>query len=151
MKIALDIDHVIADITSELKRLHPEWCGTKYALPGLRLSEIDYSIATVLDRPDFDFDCYITSRPSYAYNITVEWLAKNDLPSKPVYLAHDKLAQMQKLGIDVLVDDKLSTFETILTKSNFHCLLYTQPWNAHVKSVFRVNRLNEVSELLELL
>ena len=151
MKIALDIDHVIADITNELKRLHPEWCGTKYAIPSLRLSEIDYSIATVLDRPSFNFECYITSRPSYAYDVTVQWLAKNRLPNKPVYLAHDKLTQMQKLGINVLVDDKLSTFETILSKSNLHCLLYTQPWNEHVKSIFRINQLWEVPELLEFL
>lgn len=146
MRIALDIDDVIRDLQSQIKVLHPEWCGTKYNIPELRLRDIDYRHAKVNDIPTFDFTMYITSCPPWAYNDTLKWLKDNGFPNKKVIMSSIKLSTMRIYGIDILVDDKPSTFHQVNSKHDTVCYLYDQPWNRDIETPLRVHSLAEFWE-----
>lgn len=147
MKIALDLDDVIVDLKPEIKRTHPLWCGTTYAIPNFDVYKLEYQDVGVNDIPTFDFECYITARGSYLRNVTDTWLAKHNLNHKPVYYGNNKLQIMRRLGIDVLIDDKPNTFHRVNASEKI-CYLYTQPWNVHIKTNLRVNNLLEFKEIL---
>lgn len=148
MKIALDIDGVIADIQPTLKKLHPEWDGTTYHIDGLDLTKIPYFSLPVLDKPDFNFVCYITSRPDWAYLDTIKWLAKNGFPKKPLILSNNKLEAMYEWEVNLLIDDKMETWYEINQTTDKQCFLYSQPWNLGAKTLHRINTLSEMKGIL---
>ena len=115
-----DIDGCILDFDSAFKEkygvtLNPYWNGNYKMNDYLKELESDKEFwlnMKVLHRPTFEIDYYITSR-----SIPKEWieesLQKNGLPCAPVYTVpwnQSKLPILQKLGIEIFIDDKITNF-----------------------------------------
>ena len=86
----------------------------------------------VKNRPSFEVDYYITAR-----SIPVEWtkeaIQKNNLPKAPVYsLPWDvsKIDTLKELGVDIMIDDKYSTFKECKENGIF-CYLMNSDTNQH--------------------
>jgi hypothetical protein len=62
---------------------------------------------------NFDFDCYMSSFPPEMEKARLEWLEKNGFPDKPLICSTDKLESCRELGIDVLVDDRKTTIDSL--------------------------------------
>lgn len=164
-KIALDIDDVLA-------AFYPAMC-IKYKKPELKVDiwdgkedckwlgecmpEVDadpsfYYNLDVLSHPNtinFDFTCYITSSPQSLVYVRKAWLSRNGFPDKPVLHSKDKLGTMKSLGIDILVDDKISTIETI-NKGNRIALQFKPPYmSAEIEDKSKIiTHLSEVNKWL---
>lgn len=146
MNIALDIDHVIANIDSELIRLCPHWNRRDYKIDGLNAEDIIFSSAVPMDKPTFDFECYITNRPESSRFVTERWLRINGFPNKPVHFAnHNKAFIMQDYGIDVIIDDSPFVYSNV-TNAGLSVILYTQLWNTHIKTNNRIFSLKEIND-----
>ena len=69
-----------------------------------------------LSRPEditFRVDYYITSSPRVLLNSRREWLRGNKFPNAPVISTSEKIAEMRRLGVDVLVDDNITTLREV--------------------------------------
>ena len=125
MKIALDVDGVLANFYLEFCKLHkmPHKTITEWEVKWIaeKLHTVDnnedfWLRLPIINSPEsisFDFDCYITSIPEQMKSIREQWLIKNGYPNKPVIVSHNKLPTMLKLGIDVIIDDKYSTIKSV--------------------------------------
>jgi|TARA_R110000851_G_scaffold146223_1_gene285848 hypothetical protein len=129
MKVALDIDDVLAGF-------YPGMCD-KYDRPELKINIWDGDFAAkwvadnfskieankffwlglpIISNPRaiaFEVECYITSSPKEMVNYRIDWLVQNGFPIRPVYHSTNKLETMRELGIDIIVDDKPSTVNSI--------------------------------------
>lgn len=78
---------------------------------------------------------YITARPVPS-KVTQAWLKRFDFPQAPVITVgpgQSKLETCQRLGIDLMIDDKVSTWEE-LNANGVPCLLRTRPHNDRVEA-----------------
>lgn len=128
-KIALDIDDVLAGFYSGFCRFMdiPErkidiWDGkgeANFVAQNCYLADNSEFFWMGLDRistPEsinFDLECYITSSPKEMVHIRRAWLLLKGFPDRPVYHSTNKLETMRTLGVDLLVDDKISTVRQI--------------------------------------
>lgn len=62
---------------------------------------------------NFDFDYYISAFPPEMEKARLEWLEKNNFPDKPLLCSSDKLDTCREMGIDVLVDDRKQTIDSL--------------------------------------
>jgi uncharacterized HAD superfamily protein len=75
------------------------------------------------------FIFYITSRPKTMLQATQKWLTRNGFPDAgTLYLTQDKLKVINKLEIDVHIDDRLEVLHR-LADNNIRVVGVKQPWN----------------------
>lgn len=123
-KIVLDIDEVVCDWAKG----YSEYTGNEVSA---RYWDSCYGMGDSLDilaqdknfwvnklkvkqYPDFIPHAYVSSR-SIPVEWTKEWLEKNGLPCRPVVhvpWGASKLAELQKLGAEIFVDDRMENFIT---------------------------------------
>ncbi len=141
LKIGLDIDEVICDfIGGYAKRFNvnsnPSFWNYSYEM-GKNLEELKNDKDFWVNLPklrniEFEPTLYCTSR-SIPVEWTMEWLEKNNFPTKPVITVDfgvSKLSNLKEAGIDIFVDDKIETFQEL--NSNGLCTyLMDSPLNKH--------------------
>lgn len=129
MKVALDIDDVLADFYGGICKTcdRPEvktdiWDGVdkcKWIIKSMDLvntNKFFWKHLSRISNPNsinFDVKCYITSSPINMVMTRYKWLIDNGFPDVPVYYSKDKLKLMIALDIDILVDDRPSTIEKV--------------------------------------
>lgn len=88
---------------------------------------------------------YITNRPTYARDDTIESLKKNSFPSAQLIFAEGKKHPViNEIGVDVFIDDSPRTIKEItqFTDATIYC--YDYPFNKDVDGEFiRVSNWNE--------
>ena len=125
MKKGLDVDGVLANfelaMAKEFKKPHV----TSYGWDVQWITDLIHKIEDneefwenlpIISHPEsitFDFDYYITAVPVKMKGARERWLKKNGFPDKPVIVSDTKLKTMRELGVEVLIDDKISTIREI--------------------------------------
>lgn len=129
--IALDIDDVLAQFYPAMciKAGRPceqidIWDGKNEALfipQNLHLVENNRKFWMNLDklsRPsdiNFTVDYYITASPKFMLKARQEWLDGHGFPPAPVISTDDKVYEMRRLGVNVLIDDNPTTLRRVIT------------------------------------
>lgn len=85
---------------------------------------------------------YITASPKNMVDVRIEWLKKHGFPTLPVIHSKDKALTMRRLGIDVLIDDKLSTVEAVKSMEGLHAVHY-KPYYSTVQTEGSITHLNQ--------
>lgn len=139
MKIALDVDDVLA----AWYKAACEYCKVefkprnhwgeegKFFFPyweDIKADDDFWYNLEVLNEVDFEFDYYITSMPPHLADSRLDWLKRNGFPDKKVYFTQDKISLAEKLGVDVLIDDKPSTIKEFIG-SGRHAIHYIPPYS----------------------
>ena len=164
-KIALDIDDVLAQFYPAMCRRFNQPCkridiwdgeGEAYFVArNFHIIEQNRNFWLDLEkeaRPEdinFKVECYITSSPARMREVRQAWLYSKGFPRLPVITTINKIADMDRLGINVLVDDSIKTLELVKA----HGLIPIQ----YVPSYMKVERpdlnpirhLSQIPELLK--
>ena len=158
MNIYLDVDEVVCDFMSGIKKRYPELKDrdeSKYELPnfidwnGVYKDAPFWLMLPVLDRPTVKVSGFVSHRKFPIY-ITEFWLHINRFQPTDVYHVDSsdlKVELLKKLNCDLYVDDKPQTFEHCLQEGLNACL-YTRPWNLHLQTDRRISKLSELEGLL---
>lgn len=82
---------------------------------------------------------YITDRslgidPTYARDVTQEWLNKHHLPCHSLTISGDKTARK----VDIFIDDRVKNYDE-LEAAGHRPILFTRPWNDHALGRRRVD------------
>ena len=138
--VGCDLDDVIFDFTGSYEKrfntkLSNYWNGDynmSKNLEQLKDEKEFWVNMPVQNRPSFEVDYYITAR-----SIPVEWtkeaIQKNNLPKAPVYSLPwnvSKIDTLKELGVDIMIDDKYSTFKECKENGIF-CYLMNSDTNQH--------------------
>ena len=138
--VGCDLDDVIFDFTGSYEKrfntkLSNYWNGDynmSKNLEQLKDEKQFWVNMPVKNRPSFEVDYYITAR-----SIPVEWtkeaIQKNNLPKAPVYSLPwnvSKIDTLKELGVDIMIDDKYSTFKECKENGIF-CYLMNSDTNQH--------------------
>ena len=138
--VGCDLDDVIFDFTDSYEKrfntkLSNYWNGDynmSKNLEQLKDEKEFWVNMPVKNRPSFEVDYYITAR-----SIPVEWtkeaIQKNNLPKAPVYSLPwnvSKIDTLKELGVDIMIDDKYSTFKECKENGIF-CYLMNSDTNQH--------------------
>lgn len=138
--VGCDLDDVIFDFTGSYEKrfntkLSNYWNGDynmSKNLEQLKEEKEFWVNMPVKNRPSFEVDYYITAR-----SIPVEWtkeaIQKNNLPKAPVYSLPwnvSKIDTLKELGVDIMIDDKYSTFKECKENGIF-CYLMNSDTNQH--------------------
>ena len=150
--VGCDLDDVIFDFTGSYEKrfntkLSNYWNGDynmSKNLEQLKDEKEFWVNMPVKNRPSFEVDYYITAR-----SIPVEWtkeaIQKNNLPKAPVYSLPwnvSKIDTLKELGVDIMIDDKYSTFKECKENGIF-CYLMNSDTNQHYNvSHHRIYDLN---------
>lgn len=71
----------------------------------------------------------ITSRPSYAANVTCKWLRDNGFTAKSAIHVSDKSLRVEQMGLDIFIDSIPETINDLSGKTDGY--LFSQPFNTH--------------------
>ena len=138
--VGCDLDDVIFDFTGSYEKrfntkLSNYWNGDYNMgknLEQLKDEKEFWVNMPVKNRRSFEVDYYITAR-----SIPVEWtkeaIQKNNLPKAPVYSLPwnvSKIDTLKELGVDIMIDDKYSTFKECKENGIF-CYLMNSDTNQH--------------------
>ena len=138
--VGCDLDDVIFDFTGSYEKrfntkLSNYWNGDynmSKNLEQLKDEKEFWVNMPVKNRPSFEVDYYIPAR-----SIPVEWtkeaIQKNNLPKAPVYSLPwnvSKIDTLKELGVDIMIDDKYSTFKECKENGIF-CYLMNSDTNQH--------------------
>lgn len=163
-KIALDVDDVLCKFTEHAHSYHGiklkkcnYWCvDTMDVILGkgwfkALASEWTFweTLQPLSDPADIDFEvfCYISSFPEDMYHLRVNWLKQHGFPEAPLYIASNKLEKCLELGVDILVDDKPATIET-LQKSPVKGIHFITPYAGFEPVGDYITNLNQVKNYL---
>lgn len=93
----------------------------------------------------FEPAAYITARPEYMRDVTVEWLTKNNFPNPTgVIFTKEKVSAAEEMGITLFVEDEIRNFWR-LTNAGIGCLLMDQPYNRKFDAgLRRIYSLNDI-------
>lgn len=177
MRIALDIDDVLAGFASGVHEAfdrevipHNHWDSddlTGHILLKVNLhgdvigytqayldkcehnKEFWYNLEPISLPADVSKDvvCYITSSPKNMVETRIKWLAKHGFPTLPVIHSKDKAVTMERLGIDVLVDDKLDTVLAV-RKAGLKAVHF-KPWYSTLEEAKSVTHLAHFNNSLK--
>lgn len=132
MKIALDVDDVIAAFTLHVHNYYSKPLESKvdyWSVPkmdeilgvgwfkGIAGVKDFWDTIPVLSCPsniDFEISCYMSSFPQEMYESRVTWLRNNGFPKAPLIVCSDKLSKCLELGVNILIDDKPEMMRSLL-------------------------------------
>jgi hypothetical protein len=167
-KVALDIDDVLAGFFSGISEHYgvPEikcdiWDGkdvNKWISDIMRAGELDDNpiFWLGLDRIshpnsiNFEVAAYITSSPESALEWRKIWLEIAGFPIAPVVHCKNKIETMERLGIDILVDDSPKTCKSINDNSGPEMAIQFVPSYMSViaDEKLAITHLSEVNDFL---
>lgn len=151
--IGCDLDDVIFDFVGAYEKrfgkMSSYWNGDYNMSENLKELQndkdfwVNMPVKTIVP---FEIDYYITAR-----SIPIEWtqeaIQKNNLPKAPIYSLpwnESKIDTLKKLTIDIMIDDKFSTYKEC-QKNNIFCYLVTT--EANKRYDVGHHRIKDVSEL----
>lgn len=152
MKIFLDIDDVVfkwqeAYAERFNTRVPKSWGNSNLMKRRLKVltKEKEYWLnLPIKNIPNFQPSGFVSAR-GIPKSWTKESLKKNNIPGRSnvhqVYWGESKLELLKRLGCDLFIDDKVSTFRE-LNKNGIFCLLMDAPHNQNVKTKYRINNLD---------
>lgn len=165
MRIALDLDDVLAafypamciEFNKPIEKCDiwdsenvNRWVFINHEL--IKDSRQFWSNLPLLSHPNdinFEVYCYITSSPKSMIVERESWIIRNGFPIAPVLHSDNKLETMNRLGIDLLVDDKLSTINNINSKGinkigiQFKPYYMTEEIGDKSKIITNINEVNK--------
>ena len=170
-KIALDIDGVISNWTDAMIRqfekkgihVHPkhesdviwwEWFHREDWPFDSDEEYNDFLLNEVQPATDpsflrFEPALYVTHRPLFAYDATKNWLKKHGFPMAKLVVVNkreDKLSYLKENKIDILVEDRYSTFVEA-NNAGILCYLLDRPHNERFEvGDYRIYSLSELSQ-----
>lgn len=152
--IVLDIDGVICDFYHGFY----EFIGEEPTYhPGYNDPKIDGNFwrvvhnkefwlgLSVMDRPKFDVDYYLTSRPVDSL-VTYKWLLKHDFPKAHVITvkhASEKLPILREIGATLVIEDHPTTYQQI-EQAGIKVLLIDAWYNRNIDAN-RIKNLDDVN------
>ena len=164
MRIGLDIDDVLAQFFPAMcqrvgracKQINI-WDGdNEAAFVRINMPKVEgnYRFWLNLDplsRPadiTFEFDYYITSSPKSMIDYRVQWLRMHGFPVKRVVHSDNKIQTMLDLNIDVLIDDKPSTLESV-QQAGLIPIQFVPPYMSIInQNLNPIRHLSEVNSIL---
>ena len=165
VKIALDIDDVLASFYQGMCEMYnqPEkhcdiWCPVANDWIVKMFPEVELEPRFWMNLPrvsspeaiNFEVAAYITSSPQKMLKVREQWLENNRFPKANIYHAKNKSLLMKKLGIDVLVDDKISTVKAVnkagLLGIQFKPPYMSQEYNDSSKVITHLSQVQQVIE-----
>lgn len=99
----------------------------------LRMPPADGTVEGIHRLRDAGHSTHIITSRKGGEVATVNWIHKYDIPYDTLHIGRDKT----RVNVDLLVDDWEQNWCEI-TDSGGRCLLWDQPWNAHVVDAERV-------------
>lgn len=166
MKIALDVDDVIAAFTPHafeyLGKTLPDkidyWSveemdrqlGKGWFHDILEHEEEFWtSLPALSDPKDIDFKvyCYMSAFPTKMFHTRYEWIKAQGFPDAPLILTMDKVNTCEHLGIDILVDDKPDTIRK-LENSDTVGVHFITPYAGFEPEGIHITNLKEIQILL---
>lgn len=167
MKIALDVDDVLAAFTPHAHAFHKipmddkvdYWCErtmdarlgqywfTEHIAP---VENFWKTLPLLSDLKDIDFEViyYISAFPEEMYQLRVDWLRDYGFPDAPLICTFNKLEKCLELGVTHLVDDKPATIQK-LQGTNVKGIHFMAPYAGFDPvGEYVVNNLNEVKKFL---
>ena len=175
MRVAVDIDSVIADLMGSLiPRLNQEYdlnlkyedittwdhpiCGhsigediKRYLADPkfvLNIEPIEGSIEAVRQLHKKHEVIVATGRPNYCKSSTLHWLI-DKYPHDKVVFGSEKT--VQRLGAQVLVDDASHYLDRFLKSGGIMGILMSCPWNQKCNTGFRAANWNSILEIIDTL
>ena len=98
---------------------------------------------------NFKVDYYITACPPLMKEHRKAWLTAMGYPDAPVLFTDNKVSEMRRRGIDVLIDDKPSTLVEVM-ESGLTPIQYVPSYMSDEREELNIIRhLSEVPELLK--
>jgi len=155
--IACDLDDVIFDFVGSYEKrfnitLSDYWNGDYNMVDNLKelAEDKDFWVnMPIISSVPFEVDYYVTAR-----SIPIEWtqeaIQKNNLPKAPIYSLPwnvSKIDTLKQLGVNIMIDDKISTFKECKDAGIF-CYLVTT--NANKKYDVGHHRINSIAELTKI-
>jgi hypothetical protein len=163
MNVAIDIDGVLANFIQHMieyaheKGYHEfpaHWTQWhQYNIPGLDqrfgklVDEVSGDPEWWLDIPPHDDaylsaapDLYLTSR-NVGSQYTLMWLLYHGFPHAEVVTVdsgEDKPPKMKERGIDVLLDNRFDTYESVNKQKDLKCVLMERPHNRRLRDDFDI-------------
>lgn len=133
-RIGIDIDEVLADFlgafSKKLGLKKPSFWSFDFDFEknyGALKDDKDFwlNMEMIVKPEDLHFEpvVYITARPEEVIPFTREWLIRNGYPAAPVISSQDKLSTCKEHGINVFIDDKFETFQS-LNSNGILCYLF---------------------------
>jgi hypothetical protein len=96
---------------------------------------------------------YITARPQYLKDVTLEWFEKNKVPYHHIELlgSHQKVEHAKKHGVELFFEDRLETANAVAEELDIPVILFNTPYNAGPthRHIYRVHHWREVGQRLE--
>lgn len=164
-KIALDIDDVLAQFYPAMCRRFNQpceridiWDGNgeaSFVAKNMHIIEQNRNFWLNLEkesRPEdinFKVDCYITSSPYRMKNIREAWLRDHGFPIVPLYSTTNKIAEMHRLGINVLIDDSPKTLELIKNQGFIPIQYVPNYMRIEREDLNPIRHLSQVPEILK--
>lgn len=94
---------------------------------------------------------FVTARNPVLANKTYDWLIKNDVIQYPTYFYKDKGYLIDKLGVDVHIDDGVHNLDSVVKSSSAVPLLFTAPWNRDEQRYIRCDTWKDVLDEVAIL
>lgn len=96
---------------------------------------------------------YITARPHYLRDVTVQWFEKHRFPYHHIELlgSHQKVEQAKKHDVKLFFEDRLETANAVAEELEIPVFLFQTPYNSGVTHplIQRVNNWQEAEQRLE--
>lgn len=98
---------------------------------------------------DFKVDYYITASPGLMRAVRADWLTQKGFPPAQVISTHDKVGEMRRRGVDVLVDDKPATLK-LVKASGLIAIQYVPSYMSDIhEDLNPIHHLSQVPEILK--
>lgn len=98
----------------------------------------------------FPVDCYLTSSPPLMKQARQQWLSMHKFPQAPLIMTSNKAEVMRQRDIDVLIDDKPSTIQSVNSNSQLIGIQFVPPYMSELaEGADIVRHLSIVPEVLK--
>jgi len=166
MKIGIDIDGVVADISNSIKEffnINPEkikdYDLTKQGITQEKLIEflnpqtyknmepIKDAAESIKEISKYHQIYFISARNQYkeVKEHTIQWLQNNGFQFDKVYCGEDKKKVVQKEGIEFIIEDNPSEIKRLSQITRV--IIFTQTWNTNIGYLKNTTRAIEWGEI----
>jgi uncharacterized HAD superfamily protein len=97
----------------------------------MQMPEVPGSVPTITRLAEEGHEIFfISARGSKAIDSAYKWFYAHSLPLRNMYFNREKAWLVDKLGIDVFVDDGVHNLEAIAERNpHVETILFSRPWN----------------------
>lgn len=94
---------------------------------------------------------FISARGSKAIDSCYRWFYEHNLPLKNIYFNRDKAWLVDKLGIEVFIDDGMHNLNDIGSKTQATTIVFDRPWNRQAPATTAHYRAKDWPQVLNIL